>query len=214
MPGLAIQITTLRDEVTPALMRLDGGLQRDRLFPIIGRSATNTIREHLFGLNASRPNTLGGPRTNFYAGAARSTQFQIVGDDVIVSINHVGIAQRYFGGTIRPKVAKYLTIPVHPKAYGHRAREFDLELVFGRNGEPIALATKANLITIVRQKRNGEVTRTLGGRRGEIMFRLVKQVTQQPDPTVLPYTELIESRAQRDVTSYINRLVERQEGSP
>lgn len=212
MPGVAIQVVTIRDEARPALARLRHGIQPERLFPIIGRSATNTVREHLFGLNATRPNQLGGARTNFYAGAARSTQFQIVGDAVIVSINHVGIAQRYFGGTIRPKVAKFLTIPVHPRAYGKRAREFDLELVFGRKGEPIALATKASLVTIIRQRGKGEATRKLGGRRGEIMFRLVKQVTQQADPTVLPHDGLLETRIQRDVESYINRLIERQGG--
>ncbi len=213
MPGVGIQIVTIRDEARPALARLRRGIQHERLFPIIGRSATNTIREHLFGLNATRPNWLGGTRTNFYAGAARSTQFQIVGDAVVVSINHVGIAQRYFGGTIRPKVAKFLTIPVHPRAYGKRAREFDLELVFGRDGIPYALATKANLVTIIRQTKKGTVTRKLGGRRGEIMYRLVKQVTQKPDPTVLPHTELIETRVQRDIESYINRLIERQGGN-
>lgn len=213
MPGVAIQIVTLRDEANPALARLRHGIRPQALFPIIGRSATNTIREHLFGLNATRPNALGGARTNFYAGAARSTQFQIVGDAVVVSINHVGIAQRYFGGTIRPKVAKFLTIPVHPRAYGKRAREFDLELVFGRGGVPIALATKASLVTIIRQTRTGTVTRKLGGRRGEIMYRLVKQVTQAADPSVLPHEGLIETRVQRDIESYINRLVERQGGT-
>ncbi len=210
MPGVAIQIQTLRDEARPALMRLERGLQRERLFPVIGQSASNTVINHLRGLNAIRPNALGGPRTNFYAGAAGGTHFNIVGDDVIVSINHVGIAQRYFGGTIRPKTAKYLTIPVHPKAYGKKAREMDLELVFGRNGEPIALATKAHLVTIIRQRVKGGITRKLGGRRGEIMFRLVKKVVQQPDPTVLPHEGFIESRAKRDVTEYINRLIERQ----
>ena len=63
--SIAIEIT--KDEVRPVLRALSRGLQPDRLFPIIGRSGEDTIREHRFGLNQTRPNALGGQRTNFYA---------------------------------------------------------------------------------------------------------------------------------------------------
>lgn len=215
MPGIGIQITKIRDSVNPVMKRLAAGLQPAALQPIIGRSATNTIREHLFALNASRPNQLGGTRTNFYASAARGTQFKVAGDHVIVSINQVGIAQRFFGGTIRPRVAKFLTIPVNPKAYGHRAAEFDLELVFGLGGQPVALALKGNRATSSRQTKSGKtVTTSSGHRAGEIMFRLARSVTQAADPTVLPSDDLINSRALRDIDSYVGRLVDRATGGP
>lgn len=210
MPGLGIEISVLRDSASPSLRRLAAGLQSDALNGIAGRSATNVIRAHLFGLNQTRPNQLGGTRTNFYASAARGTQFRIVGDHAVVSINQVGIAQRVYGGTIRPKTAKFLTIPVNPKAYGHRAAEFDLELVFGPGGQPFALALKGNRTTSITRTKTGKVqVKPLGHRAGEIMFRLVKEVVQQPDPTVLPYDEQIDSSIKRDVDSYVGRLVDR-----
>lgn len=190
----------VRDRATPVVKAVDRALRPALVNPIIGRSATNTIREHLFGLNSTRPNQLGGRRTQFYAQAARSTQFQVEGDFVIVSINQVGIAQRFFGGIIRPKNSKYLAIPVHPSAHGKRPREFDLELVFGKGGKPIALATK------------GRASKRGSTRLGEIMFRLVKSVRQQPDPTVLPYSEQIGLRIERDVDSYVDRAIERASG--
>jgi hypothetical protein len=183
------------------------------LSPIVGRSATNTIREHLFGLNQSRPNQLGGRRTQFYAQAARSTHFDEVPGGVLISINQVGIAQRYYGGEIKPKKGKYLTIPVHPAAYGKRAGEMDLEVVFGHDGRPIALATKDSRGVSVRQTKSGKITKTQTGHRGEIMFRLVRSVNQKPDETVLPYDELIYARIERDVNQVIDRAIERGGGA-
>lgn len=200
----------VKDTGTPILRSVSRAIRPEALGPIIGRSANNTIREHLFGLNQSRPNALGGRRTQYYAQAARSTQFQIEGDTVVVSTNQIGIAQRYYGGTIKPKTAKFLTIPVHPAAYGKRAREFDLELVFGHGGQPIALATKASGSVSTLDSR-GRIRKGHGF--GEIYFRLAKSITQQADPTVLPYDELVESRIDKDVASFLDRAAQRTGGA-
>lgn len=210
--SLGITFTVSRDAITPVVKRFGGALKPERLNPILGRSAVNTTREHLFGLNLTRPNQLGGRRTNFYAGAARGTNFQATDEGVTVSIVQVGIAQRYYGGTIRPKTAKFLTIPVNPAAYGKRAREFDLELVFGPGGEPVALATKGNRGVSITQNKRGQIVKKQTGRHGEIMFRLVRSVTQKPDPTVLPYPELMAERIKKDVGSYFERVLARNNG--
>lgn len=190
MIALRIAVT---DTATPALRRLEAGLQPARLTPIIGRSARNATREHLFGKDAAG-NKLGGRRTHYYGTAARGTNFAIEGDTVVVSIPQLGIRQRYYGGTIKPKTAKYLTIPVHPAAHGKRAREFsDLEVVFGPGGRPVALARKAS----------GK--RTLG----EIYYRLVRSVTQAADPTVLPTMEALGAAIRPDLEAHIARLTAR-----
>lgn len=212
MAGLAVQVEVRRDTATPAVQSLLSGLRPEQLQNVIGRSAVQSYRTHLFGLNRTRPNALGGQRTNFYAAAARATSYTVQGDFVVVSINQQGMAQRYFGGTIRPRTAKFLTIPVHPSAHGHRAGEFDLEVVFGRNGEPIALATKSSKVNIIRQTATGRVTRRLGGRMGEIYFRLVKSVNQQPDPTVLPYPEQVQADVLRAAATYAQLLIDRAQG--
>jgi hypothetical protein len=186
--GLTIQITVYGAAV-PA--RLTAALAPARLNPVIGRAATNTYRAHFNGLNRSRPNQLGGRRTNYYAGAARATSFTLVGTDtVLISINQVGIRQRVFGGTIKPTRSKYLTIPVAPEAHGKRAREFgDLVVIFGARGQPIALARKP-------QGKRGY---------GTILFRLVKSVTQRADPTVLAPREEVLAAIKTAVTSTIDR---------
>ena len=190
MLSVRINVT---DTATPALRRLEAGLQPARLAPIIGRSARNATREHLFAKDATG-NRLGGRRTHYYGTAARGTNFTTEGDTVVVSIPQIGIRQRYYGGTIKPKTAKYLTIPVHPTAHGKRAREFsDLEVVFGQGGRPIALARRAS----------GK--RTLG----EIYYRLVRSVTQAADPAVLPTTEALGAAIRPDLEQHIGRLTAR-----
>ena len=205
---MSITIDLSARETAPGVVRAIGrALQIDRVGPIIGRSANNTIREHLFGLNSSRPNALGGSRTNYYAQAARATQFQVEGESVIVSINQIGIAQRYFGGTIKPKKAKYLTIPARAEAHGKRAGEFnDLVVVFGRGGQPIGLARAWQ--TKIGQNKSGQtVSRGIAG--GEILFWLVKEVTQQADKSVLPEDGTMTEAINRDVASYLDRITQR-----
>lgn len=199
----------VQDTGTKILRTVSQAIQPARIGPIIGRSANNTIREHLFGVNASRPNKLGGKRTNYYAQAARATQFQMQGDAVIVSINQIGIAQRYFGGKITPKTAKFLAIPASPIAHGKRPREFAGLVVLWsiKTHQPFALAVGA------RAYADGKRVKNISNKEGEILFWLKKSVTQAPDKTVLPYDEQIDARIDRDVASYLDRITQRAGGA-
>jgi len=208
--SVATVIRITKDTATPMLAAARELMLPKRLNPIIGRSAVNVYRAHLFGVNESRPNKLGGTRTNYYATAARSTHFTILDDDtVLISMSQVGLALRFYGGTVKPKTAKFLTIPVNAKAHGHRAREFDLEIVFGEGGRPIALATKSTRATQVKQNSRGKnVTRQIG-RHGEIMFLLVKSATMKPDPTILPYERTVLNAVAADVKEVFDRDIAR-----
>jgi len=199
MFGMTARVT---DNVTPWLRRLQVGLDPDKIKPVAGRSGQNLIRNHLFALDRSRANDKGGRRTHFYAAAARSTNFREVSDGVEVSINHVGIAQRFFGGTILPVNSKYLTIPASPEAHGRRAREFDnLEVVFGRRG-PVGLRTRR--ATMLQKTKKGFAKGKEVG--GEIMYRLVRSSEQKADPSVLPTEEAIHTEVREDVLSYLKRI--------
>lgn len=210
MPNLGIQIEVRQDAASPAVRSLLAGLAPEQVNPIIGRSAQQSYSRHLINVSRTRPNKLGGRRTFFFEAAAKGTSWRAVGDHVVVSIASVGIRQRYFGGTIRPKAGKkFLTIPVHPKAYGKRAGEFDLEIVFGLKGEPIALATKPTLSASVRLTKGGRVVSRDAGRRGEIYYRLVRSVTQQPDPSVLPESQQVTAKALDDLAKYARLLASR-----
>jgi hypothetical protein len=201
--GIKIDVT---DQASPAVKAVTRALKPDRLNPVVGRSANNAYRTYLFALNASRANKLGGKRSNFYTGAARATHFDVVPDGVIISISQVGIAQRFFGGRITPKKSKYLTIPARAESYGKRAGEFpDLELLYNRRGQPYALARiqKTNI-----GYRKGQVFNkgTVGG---EILFWLVKETNQQPDPTVLPPDAQVYEAIDTDVQAVVARAYAR-----
>jgi hypothetical protein len=190
--GLSIRVSGEGAQI-PA--RVLGVLAPARLNPVIGRAAANVVVAHLRAKNTSSPNQLGGKRTNYYAAAARATSFAVVSDsEVVVSIAQRGIRQRFFGGTIKPRTAKFLTVPVHPSAHGKRAREFsDLEIVFGSGGRPVALARRAT-----------------GARRfGEILYRLVRSVTQRPDPSVLPESSAVRAEIVRAVDATLARVTRR-----
>jgi hypothetical protein len=185
MPGITVNVAT-KDLATPAVRRISTALSGDGAKKVIGRSARNTLRSHFFELNSSRPNQMGGPRTNFYTQVGRSVQTPVVqGGGVSISINQVGLRQRFYGGTILPQKGKYLTIPADVSAYGKRAREFsDLHAIFFRSGAG-ALITKA----------------------GQTMFWLARKAVQKPDPSVLPTADALLAPAVQDLRSYLERQI-------
>lgn len=204
MIGVRIE---LRDLAKPALQRARGVLEPATLNRIVGESATLVYREHLRNLERTRPNRLGGRRTHFYGIARDETSFNIDNDGVTVSIRSVGIRQRYFGGPIKPKAAKYLTIPVHPAAHGRPAREFDLRVIFGRGGQPIALATKETSYSRTVKNAEGKRVKQQATRPiGEVYYILTKKTVQQrPDPSVLPLPDVVGGA----VVDYVNRRLDR-----
>lgn len=217
---LAIQIETT-DKASPMVRAIGYSIRADRINPIVGRAATNVFRAHLFAADNAHPNALGGSRTHFYAEAARATHFDVVSDGVLISVNQVGIRQRVLGGTIVPKTKKFLTIPARAEAYGKRAREFEsLVVVFGSNGQPVALAANDKTDTERFTGRAYGRGRALGGsankgHAGTVMFWLVKSVTQVGDPSVVPdEAELMNGTGdvkgiKAEVASYVRRAADR-----
>lgn len=208
--SLAFRLS-LTDQVSPTGRALAGALAPKQLNPVIGRSAVGAFRKHLFEVNRTRPNALGGTRTGFYASAARGTSFEATGDGVTLTVASVGIRQRVLGGTIRPTRAKFLTIPAAPEAHGKRAREFgNLVVVFGPGGRPIALATPETTVPVTRGgRRGGSALGTTRQRAGKILFRLVKSVTQRPDPTVIPSEAAVQAGVAKDAGAYLDRIIAR-----
>lgn len=168
-------------------------LKAEDLVRVGGRAAANLTREHLFELDRTRPNKMGGKRTHFYADAARSVQTPTVsGSQATVVVNQVGLAQRWLGGTITAGhgtsswsggPTRYLTIPARPEAYGRRAGEFkDLEFVPATTDHPAMLVQA--LQTVLKRTKKG--FKAVGEAGGMAMFWLVRSVKQEADPTVMP----------------------------
>lgn len=214
MIGYRLDIRRSGDAQAPA--RVAAVLQPARMNPVIGRAAANVFVSHLRGLDRTRPNRLGGRRTHFYLAAARGTSFQAVGDGIIVSISSVGIRQRYFGGTIRPRPGKkYLTVPAAAEAHGKTAREFaDLELVFDENRRPVALATKSTLGVSITQDARGRIVKRQTGSLGKILFWLRRSVTQRADRSVLPEEAAITAVANAAQDAVVQRAWRREGQTP
>lgn len=175
-----VAITT--DTATPAIRRLVVRASGRSAFAAMAASVANLIREHLVRKDQI-PNRLGGTRTHFYAAAARGTNWTAGDNSAEVTIAKDGIRQRLLGGTIRPVNRKFLTVPVSPLAHGRTAAEFGAELrlvVFG------GTASNANAFGML----------VLGrGAVANVLYLLVRKVTQAPDPTVLPTDQEIADEA-------------------
>lgn len=193
-------VTILFDEITPLLERVQTAAQAQGVALVAARAVGGLVKEHLYGLDAQR-HQFGN---HFYRQAGDSVSTGADSRGAIVSISQLGFAQRFYGGTIRAKNVNYLTIPASPEAYGKRAREFnDLDFAFAEDPETGALrpALVRRAQTRIRHRRVKTAegitfkASAVASLLPDVMFWLVRSVTQRADPTVLPYPEQMSLRA-------------------
>jgi hypothetical protein len=179
---------SITDKATPVLEAQLKKLSPRFVNRIAGRAGQNFVREYLFKFNASHPNKMGGDRTNFYAQAARGTTWASDEIKAVISINQVGIRQRWLGGEIKAKPGHYLTIPARAEAYGRRAREFpDLTVAF-IGGKPALVQANQTAVSFSKGKvKRGKETG------GVVYYWLVPSVVQEGDPEVMPSKEKLKS---------------------
>jgi hypothetical protein len=175
------------DKVLADVDRLGRAITSDDVKLIMGRAVRNVIVTHFVEIandsaHHKTARSLGAASTGVYEEAARGTsQPDVSSEGVTISIHQVAIAQRFFGGTIQPVTAKFLAIPARSETYGKRPREFEnLRFILFKSGAGALVSKEAPEGT--RRTRIAGSSQQLG----LIFFWLVKQVTQQPDPTVLP----------------------------
>jgi hypothetical protein len=159
----------------------------------------NTLRKHFSKLDRQRPNRLGGTRTHFYGQVRRSVQQPVLlgGDGVKVSIPHVGIAQRYFGGKIEAKDDGWITVPASTETHGKSAREFDdLDFVLFR----------PDLAALVQREQSDLATGETTG--DGVFYWLKKEVEQKEDKSVLPTDEDLQTAAVAAGEKYLVSLRE------
>lgn len=165
-----------------------------RLAVIGGRAVANRLRDHFLALQQARPNKQGFPRSNFWAAARRSVQNpQPSGAaTVTVAINHVGVALRRFGGVVRPRTARMLTLPATAEAYNKRAKEFsNLRFAFALdedgNRRPALVEAENSPVRFGRPRKDGSRRVDRGVTRGgQVFYWLVRQTKHTADPSVLP----------------------------
>lgn len=184
------------------------------------RAAANLVRQHLFNLDESGANQMGGVRTHFYADAAKSVTepTRISSEAASFTINKVGLAQRWLGGTITAGKGessatggptRFLAIPARSETYGKTPAEF-VDLVFVPRGRDRGMLVQALQTEIVRGRGNDFHTRVVGGL---VMYWLVKEVHQEGDPNVMPLQDDIIEAARYHMENYLTRQLQSKGGA-
>ena len=113
----------------PYLTKVKAYARPEKLHKFGAAGIFKLIQKHLRGLEMTRKNRMGFPRSHFWSNSAKSTTWGADSSRGFVEVAREGFRQRLYGGVIRPVNVSALTIPLHPRAYNHRAREFNLRFV-------------------------------------------------------------------------------------
>jgi len=123
-----------------------------------------------------RPSAAGGPPAIQNAALKNSLDYEVHdGGDTLEAGSPLAYAAiQHFGGVIKPKTAKALTIPLTRESYGKRARDFnDLEF------RPATKKAKPNII--------GVLGRASPGGGFAALFALAREVTLPARPWLMVY---------------------------
>jgi len=165
--NLRIQID---ENASPLLQRLNQTLSdRSELNKYLAGGQEALWREHVLAVAPSRHATadrLGARRTGHLERASQLIEARGATNGVDITFPRSTGLQRAFGPiTITPRNSRYLTLPVHPLAYGRRAGEF-AELFALRVG------LRGTLVL---------ARRIRGSKQLETLYLLVKKVEQPQD---------------------------------
>lgn len=185
-----------------ALDRMRVGVKTPGFRKVVGTAGVQAFRDHYTAREADgsthrTASALGARPQGIFAQFARQTFFEDGGFSVSIVTSHPAIRQRLQGGTIRPVNGRYLTIPANSFAYGRRAREVGVDLVFAyapRGNEttmvPALIAPDA-VEKEVGAKRKDGTRRKKTIRPAGIYYWLVRQVTQRGDPATVPTKDAV-----------------------
>jgi hypothetical protein len=189
--------TSVVDHATPAIEAKLAKCSPSRLRAIIAPALVRHTQTHLL---RNGKNKRGWPSTGFWADAARGTSWQSVDSgknvSVVISINKIGVRQRFYGGLIRPVNKKALAIPISPVSYGHLPSDFPgLFLLPTKKGAYLvqndSAAAGKETKTSYRDRRGAMGGNAKRRQRAQLnfLFKLVGSVNQPADPSVIPSTE-------------------------
>jgi hypothetical protein len=197
--SVAFQLTLVSDGITPVLQRALAAAEPRQLATWAGTSAKRLTQDHLRSLGR---NKRGWPTTRFWSRAARATSFAVLGSAAEISINQIGVRQRYYGGVIRARQRRMLTIPIGPEAYGKTASDFpEAFLLKTKKGAYLVqrgLAPSAKTGKLIKRTGQGFAAKRVSAT-FEFLFKLVASVNQAPNPEVLPNPADLSARVAADV---------------
>lgn len=164
--SLQLQLSTLRRIRAAAA-------NKEAINKQLATACEKLVKSHFRELASTNTNKLGA-RGGFWKRMFTQVQSTFDRSFAYVSMNRA-IAQRYFGGTIKPTGTKrYLTIPISKTSYNRKASWFDdLEFYTSHLG---------NKFLVLPSVKRGKKTL-------EFLYLLKERVTQKGDKKVLPTRE-------------------------
>lgn len=157
---------------------------------VMATAATQAVRDRFAEMAGIQRNPWGKP-PQFWKRMSRATRAEANPTTAAVVMPRE-VAQRYFGGVIRPTGGrKFLTIPAHASAYRRSARSFaDLVLMVFKGGEGqgggLALAKR-------------------GAKEPVVLYWLRRQVKQKGDSRVIPSPKELAAAVIPQVEAYLLR---------
>lgn len=201
-----VSISITQDTATPEIAALLAKTRPDVLAAEIAPGLESFWRDRLktLGVNKRFP----GQSTNFWERQADSVVGKNEGGSIRLSAGtgEGGIVQRYYGGTITPKQAKALAIPINSESYGKTPADFGkLILIVTPKGAYLAQSTYER-IAHTKAGKLSRFGRTDAHQRQRLtfLFKLLKSVDQDGDPRVLPTTDEFTEVAFAEITRRLN----------
>ena len=159
--SLNVQVVISKDTVTPAVAALMEKAKPESLARTIRGPVERFWRDHLKKFPRLPGKFAAFPDTGFGERASRAVRGTAQSDGVLLRCDAQGIRQRYYGGTIRPVRAKVLCFGITPESYGKHPSDFALSGWVSRKDPEMR-------------------------KRIRLLFAFAKQVTQRPNPAVVP----------------------------
>lgn len=194
---LTLDVNTDDTNVRELLAAVASSVSPESCATVAAEAGADTVRTHFVKLSRARHRP--GQRINFYLQAADSVIRETHGDEALIKIPHTGIAQRYYGGIIKPsgRPSKITGQPITRLAVG----------LSGTPGAGHVPADFNDLFLIVKKKQGNDKGAAFLARRQEngiqFLFVLLTQVRQSADTTILPpNSELLDAAAQAILDLY------------
>ena len=159
-------------------------------FMIAARAVGNELKKHFREKNQD-PNKEGYPKSGFWAQIRDSVQVVKLGEGAVVQVNDPRFNQKLHGGTITPKEAKALAVPLEAEFYGVRPSTFGDRFFFLPNhggGKTVGILAEHLADTSIRAA-----------------YVLLSSADQEADPTALPDLGKLERVAVTALEGWIRR---------
>jgi phage antirepressor YoqD-like protein len=215
--SLSVQVQFAPADPRSILVQVEGQLtNRVGLHKVLAAALADQLQGHFRDKNRV-PNRMNAPKTNFWNQIANATSVTEVSETgAVVSVAEDRFRIQLFGGEIRPKNKKALTIPLVKEARGLFARSYETKFntrlftikgrraLFERTGRPTESLIYQTNVRVRQGKR--ALTIPLPARSGiRPVYALVPKVNIKADPTALPTREAIVTRLQEEANDFLSR---------